>query len=119
MTSLGLRGDKAKLFSFFVMCALAFAMLTVIPQTLGLSKGGFSITEILQQFFFYVGPGIGFLLGIIALTIATTILKKGDAKYGDGLGFDSAGELPHWRLPFFKNKFQLLLACIIIFSILG
>lgn len=98
--------------------AIVLAVMLFIPTLIGLGKGGFDIKEVLTQFFFYSGLGVGFAVIVILLTIATEFMNGGGS-YGTGLGFDSIGDAPHPKSDLFRGRLRLALACIIIFSILG
>jgi len=97
---------------------LTFIMVSV-SQTIGLAGTGFTEDAVQRQFFFYVAPGIGFLIGIILLMIIEVMIKKGDDKYGDSLCFNSPGETPGLPFKIFENPFKLFLISMILFSILG
>ena len=88
-------------------------------QSLGLFATGFESESILQQYFFYTAPAIGFLLGILIFWFIEFLIKKDDNKYGNSIGYSNQGEYP--SLPYFKkfSNFRLFLGSLIIFSILG
>lgn len=111
--------SKKRIIGTFIFAASLLFILIAIPQTVGLGATGFESDIVLQQFFFYVAPGIGFLIGIILLFIVETLIIKGDKKYGDSLAFNSPGELVPIKFRFLRNPFQLILLSIIIFSVLG
>jgi len=94
-------------------------LMLLFPQSIGLGAGGFDSDIILQQYLFYAGPGIGFLVGILLIIMYAMTIKEGDAKYGNSVGFASPGESP--ALPFFKrfSNFQLGLLSFILFAISG
>src|SRR5436190_20915915 len=119
MAFLGLSERKTRWVGFIIFCVILLALVSIIPSTFGFSKGGFSDTNVLQQFFFYPNVGIASLLIIVGLTIANGFLTKGDSQYGDGLGFYSPGERPHILGNAFKKPFRLFLGCVLIFGVLG
>jgi len=112
--------DKKRILRYVVLSAMLLFIMALLSQTIGLSAGGFDSDEILTQFFFYIGPGIAFLLGILLLFVAGIIITKDDVKYGyDSLAFADQGEKPAFSL--FKDftSLQILILSIIFFSILG
>lgn len=98
---------------------LLFLMI-LSSQTLGLSKAGFDFTLsnlALQQFFFYTGPAVGYLVGILILFfVAHFMFKEG---FGRSVLFNSPGESPALPTSIFKNSFRLFFISFIIFSGLG
>jgi hypothetical protein len=111
--------NKTKSILNFFGLILAVGVLTfLIPQSVGLGAGGFDSSQTLQQFSFYLAGGIFLFLLIVGFVIEL-IMRKGDEKYGNSVGFASLGEYPH--VPFFKrfSQFQFFFLCIILFSILG
>lgn len=110
--------SKRRRYAFAALqMAIVLAVMLFVPTLIGLGKGGFDIQEVLTQFFFYSGLGVGFAVIIILLTVANEFLSSG--LHGTGLGFDSIGEAPHAKTKMFENRFRLVLSCIIIFSVLG
>jgi len=97
---------------------LLFIMLS-LSQTIGLGRTGFDSTNVLQQFFFYTGPAVGFLLGILLFFIAELYISKGDNLYGDSVSFASPGESPAPTKLVPRGQFRLFLLSVIIFFIFG
>lgn len=94
---------------------LIFAMVSV-SQAIGLGGTGFDSAEIQTKFFFYIGPGIAFLIGILILLFL--MHNDGEAShYGESISFASSGESPS-LLPKF-GALRLILLSLIIFSIFG
>ena len=113
-----MNNDKKSIIGAFLFSAVLLFIMLIIPQTIGLGKSGFEVSEILNQFFFY-GISIGFLVGILLYYVVEVLIKKGDATYGNNLGFTSQGDEP--SLPFFKrfSTLQLFFIFFILFSFLG
>lgn len=91
--------------------------MVLLPQSVGLSRGGFDNTEVLQQYYFYVGSGVSFLLGILILFVVELYITRKESQYGgNSLSFSSQGDMP--SIPFFKNisTIQLTWLSIIVFS---
>jgi len=101
------------------LAAILLLIMIQFTQTLGLAARGFDETDVLQQFFFYAAPGIGFLLGLLIVFVIELFITKGDARYGDSLAFNSPGEKP--ALSVFKRftVMQIFLLSLIIFSMSG
>lgn len=100
-----------------VLSAFLILIMATITQTVGLSRGGFDNTQVLQQFYFYIGSGIAFLVGILALFVAELYIKNKEGEFGgNSLAFNSPGQIP--AIPWFKNlsNIQLIWLCSIIFS---
>jgi hypothetical protein len=115
---------KAKyILKTFLLAAILIAIMVGVSQTLGLSRSGFSFTEVLNealtQFYFYIGPGDGYLLGILILTAATIFMYKDDDKYGLSLLFNTPGEAPSIKQKFLKSSIKILWLSIIIFTAFG
>lgn len=111
--------DKARILRY---CVLGFVLITcmvLISQFIGLGKAGFDSSGIFKQFTFYVGPGIGFLIGIFFLFVIEILTKKGDNTYGSSLSFNDPAEAPALPVPLFKKWFKLLLLSIILCCIIG
>ena len=102
-----------------VLSAVIIFVMVLTSQAVGLGGTGFDSQEILQQFWFYVGPAIGYLLGIIVLFIIEMIITEGDSQYGNSLCFNSPGELPAVNLKIFTDWRKLTLISVILFSIMG
>lgn len=108
-----------KIIRVLSLSGILLFIMVLFTQTLGLFQTGFESEEILQQFFFYIGPGLGFLIGILIFWFIELLILKGDSEYGNGIGFASQGEFPSPK--FFKkfSNFHLFFLSLIIFSILG
>ena len=106
---------KNNLIRAFVLGALLIFVMVLGAQTIGLFRTGFDTTSVLQQFNFYIGPGISFLIGIMFLIAAELMLTKND-KYGNSVCFNSPGEAPS---VFKLSNLQLVLGSILLFGILG
>lgn len=102
-----------------ILSAFIIVIMVLTSQMIGLGRTGFDSQEILQQFWFYVGPGLGYLLGIFILYISELTIREGDKKYGDSLCYNDGGQVPAVPLKIFKDWKRLILLSTIIFSILG
>jgi len=104
---------------YFIQGAILLIIMILFSQSLGLFGTGFDSEEILEQFGFYSGPGIGFLVTIILLHIAVKLLKFRITKYDDSLAFADLGKKP--GLSIFKKftSIQILILSILIFSVLA
>lgn len=102
-----------------VLAAILIFVMVLVSQTIGLGRGGFDSTDVLTQFFFYIGPGIAYLAGILLLFAVGLYLTKNDKAYGnDSIAFSDLGEKPAFS--FFKKftQIQLLwLSTIVFFSV--
>ncbi len=107
-----------KIVTFFTQAAILLFLGFLVSQSVGLGAAGFDTEAILGQFNFYI-VSIGFMLGLAFLFIVNFVIRKGDEKYGDSLGFASPGEKP--AIPFFKrfSSIQILLLSLIGFGIFG
>jgi hypothetical protein len=103
--------------STFVLAVALVVTMVIIPQTLGLGRTGFDSADVLKQWFFYVGPGIGFLLGVLLLFGLEYVIRAGDATYGSGVAFASQGELPAASIFKRLSLFQIFLGSLLIFGI--
>jgi len=106
------------LISTFVLAIALVLVMVVLPQTLGLGRTGFDSADILKQWFFYIGPGIAFLLGVLLLFGLEYVIRAGDATYGSGVAFASQGELPGASIFKRLGLFQIFLGSLIIFGII-
>lgn len=112
--------DRNNIISTLVLGAILVLCLVFIPETIGLGATGFDTQSILQQFFFYVAPGVGFLLGILLLKGFEEITTKDDNKYGSGLAFNNTKSPPSlFNLRLFRSKTLVALASLIAGSILA
>ena len=92
----------------------------LLPMAAGLSAlGGFEKQSILEKFWFYSGPGIGFILGIIAIAIASFIIFKEKDKEINGVILHN----PDKGILSFMGKhltvFNTIFVSLIIFGVLG
>lgn len=108
---------QKEIINVLLLGAILIALMVSVSQFIGYGKGGFGEINNERLFNLYVGPGIGFLIGIIILTIVFSYRFGG--KYSDSTFFNSQGEYPALKLGFIKGPFQLFLLSVIIFSILG
>jgi len=112
----------AKLFTdkgrFFVLLFFVLVVTYLFSNFIGLARGGFEASEILNLQTFYL-TGAAFAIVLIAGYLYETSSKVGDREYGNSIGFASLGEKPHLR--FFERftKPQITFACIILFTILA
>lgn len=106
--------DKARILRYCILGFLLIMFMILIPQLIGLGKAGFDSSGILKQFFFYVGPGLGFLIGIFFIFVIEILTKKGDKDYGSSLSFNDPAEQPALPVPLFKHWAKLTLISIII-----
>lgn len=95
------------------------SIMILVPQFIGLGREGFANPTILQQFYFYIETGIGFLVVTSLIYISSMLMKNADEKYGRGIAFASQGETPSFS--FFKkfSSTQIFFTSIIIFSVFG
>lgn len=119
MAELGESSKKNRVWGTVLFSALILAIMALVPYTVGLSRGGFSIDGIKNQYLMYLPIGAVSWLIVMLLYFYERGIKQGDVIYGDGLGFDSPGQIPHWDFRWFDNRVRLALACIIFFSVLG
>jgi hypothetical protein len=111
--------EKKSLLKFLMISAILIVIMVTVPKTIGLSREGFDVAEVLRQYFFYAVTGIASLLGILFLFLYENQETEKDTEYGSGLAFSSQGEKP--AFPFFKrmSQFQIFLASFIIFCFIG
>jgi len=111
--------QKKRLLRFLVLSAILIIIMVTVPKTIGLSREGFDVAEVLRQYFFYAVTGIASMLGIFFLFFYENKEDEDDEDYGSGLCFSSPGELP--AIPIFKRftSFQIFLASFIIFNTIG
>ena len=102
--------DKKNLFRFLALSAVLIFIMITVPKTIGLSREGFDVAEVLRQYFFYAVTGGVSLLGIWFLFFYEHRETEDDSKYGSGICYSSQGEKP--AISFFKRftQFQLFLA---------
>lgn len=103
---------------FFLQLFFVLVITYMLSNFIGLARGGFEAAEILNlQSFYYIG--IAFAVILITGYLYERSSRRGDAKYGNSIGFASLGEKPH--LKFFKRVTvpQLALVCMILFTILA
>src|SRR5688500_11160607 len=98
---------RSKILGTILLSVIVLAVASLVPFTIGLSKGGFSIESIRDQYSIYLVSAIAGLLVIVGITIFEKVQRKGDIIYGDGLGFDSAGEIPHVKGGMFDKRIRL------------
>ena len=110
---------KQKLIGFLVFSAVLAFLVGIVPQSIGFFGKGFDTREILDQYFLYVSYSAISLLLIASLFFIEKNIAQGDSKYGDGLAYYHAGELPSIRTNIFDNPYRLFLGSAVIFSILG
>lgn len=117
MVSLG--KNTKSVISTFTLVIILISIALLLPQVLGLSRGGFEDPEVLEQFQFYTNIAVGFLVGLVFAYILELLIRKGDKKYGDSVLFNAPGESP--ALPIFKrfSSLQLSWLFLIIFSVLA
>jgi hypothetical protein len=108
-----------KIVSVLSLASVLLFIMVLVSQSVGLAGTGFDTAAILNQFYFYVAPGIGFLLGIIAVFAIEMFITKGDEKYGSSILFAEPGEDP--SLPFFKKigLLHMFVLSLIVFGVLG
>jgi hypothetical protein len=95
------------------------SIMILIPQFIGLGREGFKDPVLMQQFYFYIETGIGFLVVTALIFTASILMKKTDEKYGRGIAFASQGETPSWSFFSKFSSLQIFFASAIIFSIFG
>jgi len=111
--------EKKALVRGGILAAVIIFVMVLVSQTIGLGRTGFDTRSYLEQFWFYVGPGLGFLFGIFILYVCELAIKEDDKKYGDSLCFNSPGRVPAAPLGIFKDWRKLVLLSLIVFSVLG
>ena len=113
-----LNNKTNRIVRFFFLVLFVGVLTFLVPMSIGLGAGGFSASEVLQEFGFYQ-IGLGFLFLIVIAFLIEMFIRKGDEKYGNSIAFSSQGESP--AVPFFKrfSQFQLFLFSVIIFGIIG
>lgn len=114
--------DKKKVYkivSTLILAAIIIAIMILIPQSLGLGKGGFENELAFRQYVFYVQTGIGLLVGILILFVIEYLILNKDKEYGSSILFNSQGEFPSVGLFSRFSYIQLILLSIIFFFILG
>ena len=112
--------DKAKfIINHGVLASILVFIGILVSQTVGLGRTGFDSSQVLTQFFFYAGPAIGFLVGILILAFVELQINKGDGKYGNSVSFASHGKNPAFDVSVFNNPWKLLILSLILFSVLG
>lgn len=91
----------------------------IFSLAFGLAGGGFEKEFILQKNMFYIGYGVLFLFGLVALKIAGIFVfgKKHANVEGVTVHDPEQGFFPNWRV--IKNPWLLSFLCIIVFGILG
>ena len=91
----------------------------LITDYIGLSRAGFEDPTILSQRNFYQNTANYSAIIILLFFVMSFILKRGDDKYGNSIGFASQGKTPH--LSFFSRFTypQLTLYFLILFLWLG
>lgn len=111
--------EKKQLLRFLSLSAILIFIMITIPKTIGLSREGFDVAQVLSQYFFYAVTGGISMLGIWFLFFYENQEKYRDNDYGSGIYFSYPGEKP--SISFFKKftQFQLFLASFIIFNIIG
>jgi hypothetical protein len=110
--------EGKEVLKFLILATIIGVLTFLLPQSIGLGAAGFDETIVLQQFSFYLVGGV-FLVLLTFIFFTEQLIKEGDSKYGSGILFSSNGENPSFS--FFKSltTFQITLASIIIFSIIG
>jgi len=101
--------------TLFVIVILA----GIIPQTIALKESGFEEANIRQQWNFYVTLAGISLVGVLALVVSSLLIKKGDNKYGNSVGFADLGGLPGFQGLKRFSVFQFVMITAIIFVLLG
>lgn len=109
-TSLGLLG--------FVIWGVVSIIL--IPMLIGLGPlGGFEKEAILQKFWFYAGPGMGFLIGIIAISIASFIIFKEKDKEINGVYIHNPEKGVFSFMSKYLTPLNLILGSLLVFGTIG
>jgi hypothetical protein len=110
---------RKKIIGAMILFGILIAIIGLVPQTLTLLKGGFDDPLIKDQFNFYITTATIFGLGVIIFFLLDLFINKGDAKYGDGLGFYSMGEKPHFKFFGRFTAIQITWLSLILLLILG
>jgi len=107
-----------RIIGFLILSIIILGTVFLVPFTISLSKGGFEDPAVFNQFQFYeISAIIGFVIILLGVCLEF-LIRKGDDRYGSGVGFFGIGEKPH--LKFFKRftAVQLTLLSLIFFSTL-
>ena len=100
-----------------IYVALKVFFIGLIPMLAGLGGGGFEREEVLTKFMFYTGPGIAFVLGVVALAIFAMFYFKKDETTINGIFIHNPEKsiIPK----FLTNPLNLIFIFLILTSILG
>ena len=111
--------SKKRITQLLLMNLVLILVMVIVPQLIGLGKGGFDFFENLQQYFFYISTGGVLLLGLNTAVLISVWSSKLDKEYGNSVGFVGLGGI--FDIGFFKRftHLQLGFLSFIIFSILG
>ena len=105
-----------------ILSVISIVTMVLIPMLTGFGAGGFESEAVLRKFWTYVGPGIAFLLGIIAVYIVNRLWLD-DEVYGNSVLMYSPDEPPSVLSLLGKKGdigiFQMFLISLIIFNILS
>jgi len=92
----------------------------LLPMLVGLGPlGGFEVRAILEKFWFYSGMSIGFLLGIIAISIASFIIFKEKDKDINGIILHNPEKGVFGFAKKYLTVFNMVFVSLILFGLLG
>lgn len=110
--------EKKAIFAVSIYIAYKVLFIALIPMLIGLGPtGGFEVEDIFTKFMFYVGPGIGFILGVIGLLIFSVFyFDTEDSDINGNYIYDpDKSYLPK----FFLRPLNLIFIPLILFSVMN
>ena len=111
--------DQNRLIRVFFFSSLIIAITVLTTLIIALGGSGFDTREIIDIFNIYGTFFIAAILIILMMFGIETIIKKGDARYGNSLLFNSPGEFPAFSGFKRFNSYLLFLLSAFVFSIIG
>jgi hypothetical protein len=115
---LGIKGKGKPVIDDLILSGILIAISFLFSFTISNFKGGFLLPEITGIYSFYNPILPASLIIIFIFTIIELFVKKGDDKYGSGLGFSSLGDNPHFKLFSRFTIPQITLLFLILFMML-
>ena len=98
---------------------VAIYSIALIPKIIGLGKGAFANSEVLQQYNIYTSFLLIPSIIIISLLLIEYFITKDEDKYGGSIFMNSQGETPSLKIFGRFTTMQLLILSFLFFSILG
>src|SRR3990167_9549925 len=80
---------------FLFILGLVVTIGFLVTDYIGLSRAGFEDPTILSQRNFYQNTANYSAIIILLFFVMSFILRRGDDKYGNSIGFASQGKIPH------------------------